>query len=81
MIELMLWNEEMGGDRRISFEPAEVAWFKVVEKRVTFGGSSECTKVALKSGETFVVTACYDAFQQVLEKAIREQHRTNTDPS
>lgn len=73
MIELMLWREDMGGDRRITVDPERIVYYSAVEKKVLFGGYNECTKITLVTGESFVVTACYDAVQRAVEQALGEK--------
>lgn len=73
MLEFTLWSDNWDGDRRISFNPAEVAYYQAVEKKVLFGGYNQCTKITLNTGEAFVVTSCYDVVKQTIETARREE--------
>lgn len=37
MIELNLWRDGMGGDRRISIDPQEIVYYTAVEKEEGLG--------------------------------------------
>jgi hypothetical protein len=69
MVEFQLWNDDRGGDRRISFHPDQVVYYRAVEQKVLFGGYDSCTKIVLETGESFVVTSPYDVVRRVLEQA------------
>lgn len=68
MIELKLWTEDRDGDRRISFSASDVLYYSAIQKRRAYSGWNDCTKITLSSGESFVVTSCYDVVQKMVER-------------
>lgn len=75
MIEFTLYQEDREGDRRIAVVPSQIVYYAAVAKRRLDGSWTQCTKITLVTGESFVVTACYDD----VKKRLRDYSLTGRD--